>query len=102
MHMAFELAGNRSHVTFIGTPHNEITFTAKEWELLNRKEFKMTGSWMSYSAPFPGRGVGADGALLRQWPAQVRPGAYIQEVPAERGHGCVQALHDTRARFMAS
>lgn len=54
MHMAFELAGNRSHVTFIGTPHKEITFTAKEWELLNRKEFKMTGSWMSYSAPFPG------------------------------------------------
>ena len=22
---------------------------------MNRKEFKLTGSWMSYSAPFPGR-----------------------------------------------
>ena len=22
---------------------------------MNRKEFKLTGSWMSYSAPFPGK-----------------------------------------------
>jgi L-iditol 2-dehydrogenase len=22
---------------------------------MNRKEFRLTGSWMSYSAPFPGR-----------------------------------------------
>ena len=25
-----------------------------EWENINRKEFYLTGSWMSYSAPFPG------------------------------------------------
>ena len=25
-----------------------------EWEAMNRKEFTLTGSWMSYSAPFPG------------------------------------------------
>ena len=25
------------------------------WEKINRKEFYLTGSWMSYSAPFPGR-----------------------------------------------
>ncbi|MBO5197841.1 MAG: galactitol-1-phosphate 5-dehydrogenase [Lachnospiraceae bacterium] len=55
MHMAFELAGNRSHVCFIGTPHVDLTFTPKMWEHMNRKEFKLTGSWMSYSAPFPGK-----------------------------------------------
>ena len=51
---AFTLTANRGHASFIGTPHTDITFTPKEWELLNRKELKLSGSWMSYSAPFPG------------------------------------------------
>lgn len=55
MHMAFELAGNRAKVCFIGTPHVPLSFTQKEWENMNRKEFCLTGSWMSYSSPFPGR-----------------------------------------------
>lgn len=52
---AFDLAGNRARVCCIGTPHGQVTFTQKQWELMNRKEFTLTGSWMSYSAPFPGR-----------------------------------------------
>ena len=55
MKMAFKLAANKAHVCFIGTPHNELSFTPAEWENMNRKEFRLTGSWMSYSAPFPGR-----------------------------------------------
>ncbi|MCL1795948.1 MAG: galactitol-1-phosphate 5-dehydrogenase [Clostridia bacterium] len=54
MRAAFALAGNRAHVCFIGTPRAALTFTPKEWEYMNRKEFRLTGSWMSYSAPFPG------------------------------------------------
>ena len=55
MKMAFKLAANKSHVCFIGTPHFDLSFTPAEWENMNRKEFKLTGSWMSYSAPFPGK-----------------------------------------------
>ena len=55
MRMAFELAANKARVCFIGTPHTDLTFTPKQWENMNRKEFTLTGSWMSYSAPFPGR-----------------------------------------------
>ena len=55
MHMAFELAANKAHVCFIGTPHVDLTFTPAMWENMNRKEFKLTGSWMSYSSPFPGK-----------------------------------------------
>jgi len=55
MRMAFDLAGNKAHVCFIGTPHTDLTFTPRQWENMNRKEFYLTGSWMSYSAPFPGR-----------------------------------------------
>lgn len=54
MHQAFQLAGNKSHLCFIGTPKKALTFTVKEWELMNRKEFYLTGSWMSYSGVFPG------------------------------------------------
>ncbi len=55
MYMAFELAANKAHVCFIGTPHVKLEFTQKMWENMNRKEFKLTGSWMSYSAPYPGK-----------------------------------------------
>ncbi len=55
MRMAFALAGNKARVCFIGTPHTDLSFTPREWENMNRKEFRLTGSWMSYSAPFPGR-----------------------------------------------
>ncbi len=54
MKMAFALAANKAGVCFIGTPTRELTFTVEEWENINRKEFMLTGSWMSYSAPFPG------------------------------------------------
>lgn len=55
MKYAFELAANKASVCFIGTPTRELNFSVKEWENINRKEFTLTGSWMSYSAPFPGK-----------------------------------------------
>lgn len=55
MYMAFELASNKAQVCFIGTPTRDLVFTPKMWENMNRKEFNLTGSWMSYSAPFPGK-----------------------------------------------
>lgn len=54
MKLAFSLAGNKAQVCFIGTPTKELSFSVDEWENMNRKEFILTGSWMSYSAPFPG------------------------------------------------
>ena len=54
MKSAFEIAGNKAHLCFIGTPTREMSFSIREWENMNRKEFYLTGSWMSYSAPWPG------------------------------------------------
>ena len=54
MNMAFELAANKAGVCFIGTAHNDLHFDYKLFEKVNRKEFTLTGSWMSYSAPYPG------------------------------------------------
>lgn len=55
IHMALQLVGNKGNVCYIGTPKKEVTFSVDEWETINRKEFMLTGSWMSYSAPFPGK-----------------------------------------------
>lgn len=55
MKMAFELAKNKANICYIGTPTRDVIFTPNQMELMNRKEFKLTGSWMSYSAPFPGK-----------------------------------------------
>ena len=54
MALAFQAAGVHSRVCFIGNSHADLRFDHTVFEQLNRKEFTLTGSWMSYSAPFPG------------------------------------------------
>lgn len=54
MLQSFELAGRHARICFVGTPEKDLTFGHKLFELMNRKELLVTGSWMSYSAPFPG------------------------------------------------
>lgn len=51
---SLQVAANRAKVCFIGTPTKPIVLSVKMWELINRKEMYLTGSWMSYSAPWPG------------------------------------------------
>lgn len=55
MKLAFEIAANKASVCFIGTPTKDLTFTPALLENMLRKEFTLTGSWMSYSSPFPGK-----------------------------------------------
>ncbi|WP_342513559.1 galactitol-1-phosphate 5-dehydrogenase [Sporosarcina sp. FSL K6-1522] len=52
--LTFELVKKKGAVCLIGTPTQELTFSIDEWEKINRKEFTLTGSWMSYSKDFPG------------------------------------------------
>jgi threonine dehydrogenase-like Zn-dependent dehydrogenase len=39
---------------FVGTPHVPLVLEPAQFELINRKELVIQGSWMNYSAPFPG------------------------------------------------
>lgn len=52
--LSLQLVANKGTVCFIGTPKKPISFTVPQFEQINRKECVVTGSWMSYSAPFPG------------------------------------------------
>lgn len=49
------ITANKARVCYIGTPTGSITFSVKEWEQINRRELNITGSWMSYTSPFPGK-----------------------------------------------
>jgi len=53
--LSLEIAANKGNVLFIGTPSRPISLQPREFEHINRKELTVRGSWMSYSAPFPGR-----------------------------------------------
>lgn len=51
---SLSIANNKADVCLVGTPTREVTFTQKQWEIINRKELTIKGSWMCYSNPFPG------------------------------------------------
>jgi threonine dehydrogenase-like Zn-dependent dehydrogenase len=52
--LALKLAAPRGCVMYVGTPHAPLTLQPAEFELINRKELTLQGSWLNYSAPFPG------------------------------------------------
>ena len=52
---ALELVRPRGRVVYVGTPHKNVEFTPEQFEKILRKEISITGSWMSSSAPFPGK-----------------------------------------------
>ncbi|MBN6063323.1 galactitol-1-phosphate 5-dehydrogenase [Aggregatibacter actinomycetemcomitans] len=52
--LAIKIAGPRAQVALIGTLHNDLTLNQKVFGLVLRKELSILGSWMNYSAPWPG------------------------------------------------
>ena len=90
MHMAFELAANKAHVCFIGTPHVDLTFTPKMWENMNRKEFKLTGSWMSYSSPFPGKEWELTAHYFATGQLKFDPGFIYKKIPMSQAQEAFQ------------
>lgn len=51
---SLNLAKKKGDVCFVGTPTKTLSISNREWEIINRKELTLKGSWMSYSYPFPG------------------------------------------------
>lgn len=51
---AIESVRKKGKVVFIGTAKKEVTYPPETFEKILRGELEVTGSWMSYSAPFPG------------------------------------------------
>lgn len=84
MKLAFALAANKANVCFVGTPTKELSFTVEEWENLNRREFNLTGSWMSYSAPFPGKEWELTAHYFRTGDLKFDESFVFQKIPLSR------------------
>lgn len=89
MRQSFELAANSAKLCFIGTPHQELSFEPRLFEKMNRKQFTLTGSWMSYSAPFPGKEWELAAGYLNSGEVQVGP-LIERRIPLSDAGGLVQ------------
>lgn len=49
-----DVANKRGSIIYLGTMERDVNFEAKEYEQILRKELLITGSWQSFSMPFPG------------------------------------------------
>ena len=52
---SLRLAKKKGRVLYLGTAHKDVVLPPKTFECIVRNELWVTGSWNSFSAPFPGR-----------------------------------------------
>ena len=97
MKTAFELAANKAKVCFIGTPSTTLSFTPKEFENLNRKEFNLTGSWMSYSSPFPGKEWMMTSQYLSSGVLKVTPSFIFKKFPLSKAQEAFMLFKDAKS-----
>jgi L-iditol 2-dehydrogenase len=85
MSLAFELAANKATVCFVGTSSKDLNFSWRLFEKMNRKEFTLTGSWMSYSAPFPGKEWTMTNEYLANGKLVIDESLVFKSFPLEKG-----------------
>ena len=52
--LALDIAGPKAQVALVGTLHKDLTLNVATFSQILRKELTILGSWMNYSAPWPG------------------------------------------------
>jgi len=52
---SLEIVRPRGRIVYVGTSHGSVEFSGEQFERIVRGEINITGSWMSYSPPFPGK-----------------------------------------------
>ena len=53
--LAIEIAGPRAQIALVGTLHKDLMLASSVFGQILRKELTLLGSWMNYSAPWPGK-----------------------------------------------
>lgn len=52
--LSLDIAGPKAQVALVGTLHKDLTLNVATFSHILRKELTLLGSWMNYSAPWPG------------------------------------------------
>lgn len=94
MKLCFQLAANHASICMIGTPTGDVAFTWKEWEQMNRKEFTLTGSWMSGNAPFPGDEWTLTNHCFSSGLLQYDEGFFHSKIPFTHPEKVIEQLRD--------
>ncbi|MEO3990322.1 galactitol-1-phosphate 5-dehydrogenase [Pseudocitrobacter cyperus] len=71
--LAIEIAGPRAQLALVGTLHHDLTLTSNIFGQILRKELTLLGSWMNYSAPWPGKEWEIAARLLAEKRLQLEP-----------------------------
>ena len=98
-----ELVNKRGKIVYIGTAHGDVKLPAKSFEQILRSELFITGSWMSYSAPFPGSEwtaaaeylaagkIKADALITHKFP--LSEGIKAFETLTDRNSGAIKVMY---------
>jgi len=71
--LAIDIAGPRAQLALVGTLHHDLTLSAATFGKILRKELTLQGSWMNYSAPWPGEEWETAARLLKDKKLQLEP-----------------------------
>lgn len=71
--LAIDIAGPRAQMALVGTLHHDLTLSAGTFGQILRKELTLLGSWMNYSAPWPGVEWETAARLLTEKKLQLAP-----------------------------
>jgi len=85
-------------ILYLGTAHRDVVFPSKTFERIVRNELTATGSWNSFSAPFPGTEWKAVLGYLSDGRLQIKP--YISHTfPLEMAPGTIADLAARKYTF---
>lgn len=90
--LAIEAAGPRAQLALVGTLHHDLTLPSATFGQILRKELSLIGSWMNYSAPWPGEEWEIAARLLTEKRIQLTP-LIAHQGDAESFSREVQALN---------
>lgn len=71
--LAIDIAGPRAKVALVGTLHHDLNLAAATFGKILRKELTIFGSWMNYSAPWPGEEWETAARLLTEKKLKLEP-----------------------------
>lgn len=71
--LAIDIAGPRARVALVGTLHHDLKLSSATFSKILRKELTLFGSWMNYSAPWPGDEWATAARLLSEKKLALKP-----------------------------
>ncbi|EKK4081380.1 galactitol-1-phosphate 5-dehydrogenase [Cronobacter dublinensis] len=90
--LAIAIAGPRAQIALVGTLHHDLTLSAAVFSHILRHELTLLGSWMNYSAPWPGEEWQTAARLLAEKRLALKP-LIAHQGDAESFARTVQALN---------